>query len=401
MSGSAIKVAVVFLLALFVLAACGPSASPAVAPAPAPAASAPRVAGTATPVAAAPVTWEQTWETVVKAAEKEGTVTLFNTIGRAGASVLTTNFEAKYNVRLETVVGTASTLPPKIISERRAGIFSADVFIASVPAYMSALKPQATLDKLDPILVLPELTDPEQIKKVWWGGKLFWVDADHQILASQAIAQTPMAINTTLVKPEEVASFPDLLAPRWKGKIAMDDPTVPGFGQSWVTAAGSSLLGWDYFRQLAKQDLILVRDQRILQDWLAHGKYPIVLCPRLDVFAEFVQAGAPVALYTPQGGSAVTTGNSNTSMLNRAPHPNAAKLFINWLFTKEAQIPFSVVQTYPSLRLDVPTTHIEPGKLAYRDANAKYIVSDTEEFQLKVRPEGLKLVAEIFGPLVK
>lgn len=228
-----------------------------------------------------------------------------------------------------------------------------------------------------------------------------WVDSAHYLLASQAGSQTPVVINTNLVKPEEIQSYNDLLAPKWKGKIIQADPTVSGFGQSWICIAGALFLGWDYMRQLAMQEPFLTRDNRLQIEWLARGKYSIAIGAESALVAEFIKVGAPIALRPPKGASSISVAMSTLGLVNRAPHPNAARLFINWVLTKEPQTIWSQQQLYPSLRLDVPTSHIEPDRLLYREPGVKLVKSHDEEYLLHVKDEARKKAIEIFGPLTK
>ena len=75
---------------------------------------------------------------------------------------------------------------------------------------------------------------------------------------------------------------------------------------------------------------------------------------------EWARKGLPVAIVDPRllkEGTGLSSSSSGLGLFNRAPHPNAAKVYINWLLSKEGQTEFAVASGYISSRLDVPTDH--------------------------------------------
>lgn len=156
-------------------------------------------------------------------------------------------------------------------------------------------------------------------------------------------------------------------------------------------------MGWDFARELVKQEPMITRDLRLQMDWLAHGKYPIAIAPDTIVMTEFREVGAPVAYLTPQEGSYLSSGYGNLGLVNRAPHPSAARLFINWLLTREGQTIFSRTMGAQSGRLDVPTDHLPKEYL--REPGVNYLISYNEEYVLK-EPEVIEKAAEVFKPLL-
>src|SRR3990167_8066118 len=99
------------------------------------------------------------------------------------------------------------------------------------------------------------------------------------IIRAFAYPTINLAINTEHVNQDEVKSYYDLLNPKWKGKIVMSDPTINGTGGSAFAVLGFQLLNLDFFRQLSRQELMITRDERLMVDWVAKGKYAMVLFP--------------------------------------------------------------------------------------------------------------------------
>ena len=162
---------------------------------------------------------------------------------------------------------------------------------------------------------------------------------------------------------------------------------------------GFNILDLEFFRQLAKQEPIIIRDQRLQVEWLAQGKYAIAYAPQTAVVADFQQAGASISYITPKEGTYLSSGSGNVSLVNRAPHPKAARIFINWMLTKEGVNIFSQAFGSHGARIDVSTEGIDD--IMQRKPGVKYwIGAHTEEFQLK-EPEMMIPANEIFGALVK
>jgi ABC-type Fe3+ transport system substrate-binding protein len=168
-------------------------------------------------------------------------------------------------------------------------------------------------------------------------------------------------VNTTLVDPKTFRSYKDLLDPKWKGKIVMDDPRRAGPGQASFTFFYlHPELGPDFIRALARQEPLILRDYAQEVDAIGQGKY-LVLLGTWEVPVEArIKQGVPLAIVNPhqlREVSDMSPVNGSTALYNRAPHPNAAKVYLNWLLSKEGQTECARTMGYISARLDVPTDH--------------------------------------------
>lgn len=341
--------------------------------------------------------WQVKWEKTLSEARREGKLVIF-----AGGSVQegqyamqkALNDRYKINLDLEWNTGRSSDIMFRLFAERRAGLYTADVTFKGNTTTVNEFKPAKILDYLEPQLLLPEVLDP----KAWWEGGLPWVDKDKMILAMSASPELPISINTKLVKEEEIKSYLDLLNPKWKGKIVMDDPTVGGAANSWFMSANSKVMGSDFMRKMAGMDITIIRNKRLEVEWLAQGKYPVGIGLESALLLQFIKEGAPIKLITPKEGTYLTSSSSNLALIDKAPHPNAARVFINWLLTREGQTIYQNATGNHSARVDVPTDNIHP--LRVRQAGVKYFNTIDEEY-LQTGPEQTRMAQEIFGPMLK
>ncbi|MDP2643734.1 MAG: extracellular solute-binding protein [Desulfobacterales bacterium] len=337
--------------------------------------------------------WEAQWEKTVAAAKKEGKVVIYSSGGKETQTAFGDGLKKNFGIETDWVGGRGPALSEKIMRERSAGLHIADVVIgASQPALMT-LKPAGALQKLEGELILPEVIDP----KAWLYGEFPWLDKDRYILAFMAYPDTTYIMNTNMVPPSELTSFKDLLDPKWKGKIVMDDPTFPGSGGAFFIGI-SKIMGLDFMRQLVKQEPVLTRNRRLLVEWVARGKYAIGLAPHTPFLAGFQNAGAPLAIGRAKEGSYFNSGIGILSLMKEAPHPNAARVFANWILTKEAQIAHAKITQQQSYRDDIPIDYLAP--IRRRDPDIKYTRLVTEEYLQNYR-SNLKLSKEIFEPLKK
>lgn len=143
---------------------------------------------------------------------------------------------------------------------------------------------------------------------------------------------------------------------------------------------------------------VMVDDDRLGNEWLAHGKYPIAILSRQNIQMEFMKAGAPVEMVRTKEAAFLDGGQIATSLIDRAPHPNAARVFVNWYMSKEGSYLQSTVIGAQSARLDVPLGHIAPE--LRRDASVKYLSTRTEDFNLRMLKETL-LAQEVFAPVLR
>jgi iron(III) transport system substrate-binding protein len=144
-----------------------------------------------------------------------------------------------------------------------------------------------------------------------------------------------MGYNTNLVKPDEAPKgYRDLLDPKWKGKLVKSHPGYSGTSLTG-TFALEKVLGWDYFEKLARQAVQQLQSTTAPPKSIASGERAVMVDGNeYNMFIE-IQAKSPVKIIYPKEG--VPFVSSPTAIFKEAPHPNAARVFQNFLYTPAVQ----------------------------------------------------------------
>lgn len=338
-------------------------------------------------------TTQKEWDDTLAKAKREGRVVLYTFVGPQVRTAIAQAFTQKYGIEMDIVPGSPAELVERIIRENRVGLNLADLYGAGATSHLLNVKPAGVFASMDTALILPEVKDPN----AWWGGALPWVDAEHQIFTFMLHPHLVWAVNTELVKPEEEPkSYQDMLHPRWKGKIVMYDPTVPGSGLLWFNTEIQKL-GRDFFVELAKMEPLITRDARLQVEWAAKGRYSLAVTPLPEIVNDFILAGSPLKAYSPPEGQVLTAGTGALSLLANEPHPNAARVYINWILGKEGGKVFSQAIWGQSARVDVPADHLPAWRM--RAQNMKYINQEVVQ-NLSRTPQSIGIAREIFGSLI-
>jgi iron(III) transport system substrate-binding protein len=296
------------------------------------------------------------WWRVVEAAKKEGQLTVYI----SGYEAVLPFFEKEFpEIKLTAVTARGNQLGQRLLSERRAEKYLADVVSSGANPNYQVFYPAKALAPIKAALILPEVVDQTK----WYLNKHQYSDPESQYVFNYVGSATYGAVNynSKLVDIKEFKSYWDLLNSKWKGKIEARDirEAGPGAGNTRFFYYHSDL-GPPFIRKLfGEMDATLFRDFRQGPDWLATGKFSICFFCDVDVLK---QQGLPVDTFGPrvfkEGGGLVQQFGT-LSFVDRAPHPNAAKVFINWLLSRRGQIALQRSQANAespadSLRIDIP-----------------------------------------------
>jgi len=309
--------------------------------------------------------WQEEWDKTLKAAEQEGQVVLYS-LSEIGDAIANTGFQKKFpRIKISVVTARGGEHVSRVMAERRAGKFLADIGnLGNTSPY--TLYQSKTLEPIASSFILPEVGDESK----WWQGKQQFIDPENRyILVYVGAPLFLVGYNTKLVDPGGFKSYWDLLDPKWKGKIVAFDPKAGGFAATRDRFFyHNPELGPTFLRRLFSE-MALTLYARFPQgeDWLAAGKYSICLC-RHQSISEAKTQGLPVDLMDPSSfkeGTGVESRAKTLVLMNRAPHPNAAKVFLNWFLSREGQSDFQKIGAKildagaeGSLRMDIPKDDI-------------------------------------------
>ena len=330
-------------IVVLALAACAPK------PALPPSATIPAVAtlAPATTLASSPAKTaaEQGWELVVAAARKEGALTLYTTFAPPEARTAVTKLmKDRYGVQMDWIVAPGATNAERIRVEQKAKAFVGDVWWTGFSVLLTQeLRAIDALEPFTPPIVLQE-------SDVWKGKGIDSITDKLDVLTTTQRRSVMPIVNTTLLRPEDYPrSYKDLLEPKWKGNVIMHDPAVPG-GGSQVFSLVKREYGLQYWEK-AKDQFIVTRDYSEVARRVSVGETPIGLGLSISHFISFLTGGAPIRPIPIAEGATITFGPMH--LLKHAPHPNAGKVFLNWVLTKEGQEMLSKYTGDEPIRKDV------------------------------------------------
>jgi ABC-type Fe3+ transport system substrate-binding protein len=360
--------------------AAPPTAVPAVKPTSAPAAVAEPPAAAAPKTApSGPSASTAEWNGVVESAKKEGVVSIATYAGTGYRKVMD-DFEAAYpGVKVEHTQFQSSSRDyvPRLLQERKANLYAWDVALMPSPEMLRQVKPNGGLAPIRPMLVHPEVLNESNWMDGFEGGFLD-KEKQYDYAITRALSQS-LWVDSNQVKDGEITSFKDLLDPKWKGKILAGDPRTKGSGFNLATTLRLRTKDDSVIKQLwLEQEAVLNTDARQLTEQVARGRYAIGLgAISVPILQDMVAlgVGSNVKWVPMLEMDYLYSGSSILHYLANAPHPSAAKLFINWVLTKEGSSSFGKHIQDNSRRVDVEP--FDPGVIPPK--GQEYVLLDLEE----------------------
>lgn len=337
------------------------------------------------------------WENTIKAAKREGTLVVSILPSAELRKQMEAAFQQRFDgIKLELVAARGSASVNRILEEKKAGVRYFDLHLGGSTSIITGLLRAHVLEPVLPWMILPEVRDA----KNWWGGHIWADDAQKYIYMFAGYMTATIWYNSDLVNPEEVSTYDDLLLPKWKGKIAMLDPRTPGSGES-MWAFLWRVKGEGYLRKLAAQEMILGRNVRQLAETVARGNTSLSIGVSYVYLLPFIKAGLPIkALPVPKEGIYASSGGGNLVILKNAPHPNATKIFVNWLLSQEGQAVFTKATGQPTRRFDVDTQWTRDfgniaGKEVLTPAKFHELQNSSEDVVVKFREPAAEFVRKL------
>ncbi len=266
-----------------------------------------------------PVTsWSVSSPKVIEGAKKERSLTFWSVMNLSQSKLVVSNFEKKYpfiSVKLIRTGGGA--MLGRVLKEHRSGKHSWDVILGRGSMYSTLMK--------EKLLAPYRSHEADKIPREYVDNKGYW----------SAYYAIPFGLgyNTQLVKKEDVPkTYEDLLHPRWNGKKISIDTEAFGLLAGLIKGWGKKK-AITYFRKLAEQQPVLNRGNSFRTQLAMAGEFPLVIAYATSI-QRYTSRGAPID-WVPLEPVPVQL---NPVMLGaHARHPNAAKLFIDFVLSSEGQ----------------------------------------------------------------
>jgi iron(III) transport system substrate-binding protein len=255
----------------------------------------------------------------VAKAKQEGRIVFYTSWGPTDADYVIKAFEKKYPfLKIDAVRSSSERSLNRLLTEQRAGRFLGDVVsISGLPT--DILKEKGALERYES----PEASHfpPE------------WRDPDAM---GVGLHQTIYVIgyNSRLVSGDAIPrGYDDLLQARWKGQLGWDPEEYYLFGA--ILKARGRDKGLEFWRRLAEQNIGFRKGYTLLSELVAAGEYPAAVSLYQHRVDEYTEKGAPIGWVAP---NPLVGGEPNRiALLKNAPHPSAAKVFIDFMLSLEGQ----------------------------------------------------------------
>jgi iron(III) transport system substrate-binding protein len=284
---------------------------------------------------------------LVAGAKREGSVTVYTSLTVDDMKVFGGAFEKKYGIKLQVWRSSSEDILQRAVVEARGGRFDVDAIETSA-AEMESLHREKLLQEvrsphiadLSPAALLPH--------REWIGDRLNFITG---------------AYNTDMVKPADVPrTYDDLLAPKWKGKLGIESDDSIWFG-ALVTALGEEK-GLKLFRDLVRGNgLSLRKGHTLMSNLVISGEVPFTLTAYQYRVEQLKKSGAPIEWTMLPPGISRFLG---TGVLRRAPHPNAAILFLDFMLSDAQQLLLGRDFTPTNMKvkpLETPFRVIDPAQM--------------------------------------
>jgi iron(III) transport system substrate-binding protein len=331
----------------------------------------------------------KTWDEALAAARAEGRVVVAGPPDTQVRQALPAAFKARYGITLEYISARSTDSATRLRAERAAGIYAVDAAIAGIQTMATVYYREKMLAPLRSALILPEVVDGAHWKK----GMLWFSDPEQEyVLRIFNTVNRAFTINTNEVKPEDLKFHRDLLDPKWKGRISFMDPTVSGTGSNQAAQLYAQL-GEDFVKHLfIDQKPMISRDRRQLTDGLARGTYPIAFGAEDGEPQRLRKESLPVtAMYGLEDMQGSLSSGDELALFNHAPHPNAARIFVNWMASREGVGIFGHALAMVPARDDVdesvyiPQIIPRPGVEYFDPSSWDFTVTTKEQIRLGMK----------------
>ena len=257
---------------------------------------------------------------LIEKAKAEKEVTLYGSTNASVMQKVIQGFEKKYPfLKVNYARTRGDKVMQRVTTEQKAGHFLADV-VNVKGSFIYWLKTQGVFERYES----PErkyIRDLHKDKDGLYTG----VYTNFEFIG----------YNKKLVSASELPKSPkELLQPKWKGKMALDSRDYEWY-ISQIHLMGGDAKGKEYMKQLSRQDVQIRDGHGLLAQLLAAGEFSLQLTLRDELAEELIKSGAPIdwVAFEP----VIPNAASGVGIAKNPPHPNAARLFIDFVLSRDGQ----------------------------------------------------------------
>lgn len=298
---------------------------------------------------------------LVAAAKKEGELLLYSSLTQEDQLRLAADFKRRYGVTVKSWRGSQANILQRVMSESRGGRFEVDVMETNAPQ-LEVLARAKLLQKMNSPFLEQELL-PETLPA-------------HGEWAPDRLNLLVYAYNTHAVKPADVPkTWQDLLQPKWKGRIGMESTNV-----EWFAALVDSLgekPGLDLFRRMGENGVAVRTGHTHSTGLVIAGEIPLMLGVYSHDVDRMKLKGAPVNWFVLVPAIVLP---SAVALSRRAPHPNAAALFYDYMLTEGQKFYIEVHRVPANRNYDTPVRRLVVERKPYKIVNARKAIDDYEKW---------------------
>ena len=312
---------------------------------------------------------------LLAAAKKEGKVVWYTSLAIPSSTAISHYFQNKYKgIEVEVHRNGSQRVLQRFMQEASAGLKNGDIVHTSDAGHFELLKDKGMLLKFTPQAVA---AFPDGFKDK--AGFYYGMRATLSV-----IAHNPKIV----AEKDAPQTWKDLLNPKWSGKMVTAHPGYSGIIMTHVLAL-VNVYGWDYFRDLAKNKLHIVQSANDPAGVVASGERPVGVNGAEYFDNKTWKQGNPIKIIYPKEGVPLVV--SPVAIAKDAPHPNAAKLFTEFIFSKESQ---QLLADKEGLYTGHPEVTYPADKPKLKDL--KLLPADADELE-KRNAEIKKRFTEFFG----
>ena len=284
------------------------------------------------PASTAPAAYEEGSDrlaALASAAQRESSLTLYTTIAEKDIATLVDPFETRYGIKVTVWRAGTDKVLQRTVAEAAAGRYDVDVIHFGSPEMEALSREKILLPVTSPVHadLLPGSVPA------------------HREWAATLLSVWVQAYNTTLVDRNSLPkTYSDLLDPKWRGKLGIEAKDQDWFA-AVVDVMGGRETGLAFFQRLAVGGISVRLGHTLLTNMVISGEVPLALTVYNYMPEQAKKKGAPIDWFALE--PAIARSNA-VGVARRAPHPNAALLFYEYLLGEEAQRSFVSMDYLPS-----------------------------------------------------